>query len=227
MEIYYYYFDKSMRFIVLVGLIACLLTQSYCSLGVDVSQLFQTSTYQCMKSNGYSFVIIRGYCSYGGVDANVVHNLANAKAAGLITDIYMFPCRGKSGTAQVDQMMAAIAGNTYGMVWVDVETNPSSGCGWTSDHNANCAFLTEIINHIKSKGKTPGIYATRYMWQTIFGSFTACGGVASQQLWYAHYDNSPSFSDFAAFGGWTKPHIKQFQGDVTLCGAGVDKNYYP
>ena len=65
------------------------------------------------------------------------------------------------------------------------------------------------------------------MWQTIFGSLTACPSVASQQLWYAHYDNSPSFSDFAAFGGWTKPNIKQFQGDTTLCGAGVDKNFYP
>jgi hypothetical protein len=64
------------------------------------------------------------------------------------------------------------------------------------------------------------------MWQSIFGSFTACPSVASQQLWYAHYDNSASFSDFAAFGGWTKPAIKQFQGDTTLCGAGVDKNFY-
>jgi hypothetical protein len=64
-------------------------------LGVDVSQLFPTSTYQCMKSNGYTFAIIRGYCSYGGPDHNAVQNLNNARAAGLITDIYMFPCRGK------------------------------------------------------------------------------------------------------------------------------------
>lgn len=81
------------------------------------------------------------------------------------------------------------------------------------------------MNHIKSKGKTVGIYASRYMWQTIFGSFTACTGVSSQQLWYAHYDNSASFSDFSAFGGWKSPHMKQYEGDVTLCGAGVDKNY--
>jgi GH25 family lysozyme M1 (1,4-beta-N-acetylmuramidase) len=109
--------------------------------GVDVSQLFSTSTYQCMKSNGYTFAIIRGYCSYGGVDPNVVHNLNNAKAAGLATDIYMFPCRGKSPTGQVDQMMSAIAANLYGTVWVDVETNPSAGCGWTTNHTANCNFL--------------------------------------------------------------------------------------
>jgi len=210
-----------------IVLLLLLLVPSLCVLGVDVSQLFSTSTYQCMKSNGYEFAIIRGYCSYGGPDGNVVQNLNNAKAAGMITDIYMFPCRSKSGTSQVDQMISAIPSNLYGMVWVDVETNPSPGCGWGSDYNGNCAFLTEIINRIKSHGKVPAIYATRYMWQTIFGSFTGCPSVASQQLWYAHYDNNPSFSDFQSFGGWGKPAIKQFQGDVTLCGAGVDKNYYP
>jgi hypothetical protein len=203
-----------------------LVVSSLCTLGVDVSQLFSTSTYQCMKNNGYSFAIIRGYCSYGGVDGNIVNNLNNARAAGLITDIYMFPCRGKSASAQVDQMMAAIPANLYGMIWIDVETNPSSGCGWGADHAGNCNFLTETINRIKSHGKVPAIYASRYMWQTIMGSFSACPSVASQKLWYAHYDGSPSFSDFVAFGGWTKPAIKQFQGDTTLCGAGVDKNFY-
>ncbi len=112
-----------------------------CVLGVDVSQLFSTSTYQCMKSNGYSFVILRAYCSYGGLDHNAVQNLNNARAAGMITDIYMFPCRGKSATAQVDELMNSVPANLYGMIWIDVETNPSSGCGWSGDGNSNCAFV--------------------------------------------------------------------------------------
>jgi len=32
----------------------------------------------------------------------------------------MFPCRGKSASAQVDQMMSNIPGNLYGMIWIDV-----------------------------------------------------------------------------------------------------------
>jgi len=64
------------------------------------------------------------------------------------------------------------------------------------------------------------------MWGSIFGSYTACPSVASQKLWYPHYDNSASFSDFQAFGGWTKPTIKQFLGTTALCGASVDKNFY-
>jgi GH25 family lysozyme M1 (1,4-beta-N-acetylmuramidase) len=85
--------------------------------------------------------------------------------------------------------------------------------------------LSDVVNRVKSHGKNVGIYASRYMWQSIFGSFTSCSSVGSHPLWYAHYDNSPSFSDFQSFGGWTKPHAKQYQGDTTLCGAGVDKNY--
>ena len=43
---------------------------------------------------------------------------------------------------------------------------------------------------------------------------------------YAHYDDNPSFSDFSPFGGWNKPSIKQYAGDKTECGVGVDLNYY-
>jgi hypothetical protein len=106
---------------IFISLIVCILIyQSNSYLGVDVSQLFPTSAFQCLKSNGYSFAIIRGYCSFGGPDSNAVQSLKNAKAAGLITDIYMFPCRGKSAAAQVDEMVAHIDGSLYGMVWIDV-----------------------------------------------------------------------------------------------------------
>lgn len=65
------------------------------------------------------------------------------------------------------------------------------------------------------------------MWAQIFASKTACPSVGWVPLWYAHYDKSQSFSDFTSFGGWSKPTIKQFEQferDVTVCGADVDKN---
>jgi GH25 family lysozyme M1 (1,4-beta-N-acetylmuramidase) len=196
--------------------------------GVDVSQPFSSATYQCMKNNGMTFAVIRGYCSYGGIDSHAVAGLTAAKSVGLITDIYMFPCRSKSATAQVNEMMAGISNNLFGMVWLDIETNPSTGCSWSGhDSASNCAYVQELISAIKAKGKNPGIYSSLYMWETIFGSRSACPSVASQPLWYAHYDNNPSFSDFSSFGGWSKPNVKQYQGDTTLCGAGVDLNFYP
>ena len=83
-------------------LLCCFATPVLTVLGVDVSQLFPTSTYQCIKKAGHSFAIPRGYRSYGSVDPNIINNLKNANEAGLIADMYMFHCRGKSGSAQVD-----------------------------------------------------------------------------------------------------------------------------
>lgn len=74
---------------------------SSCSLGVDLSQLYSQSVFECIKKDGFSFAIIRGYCSFGGIDHNAVQSLTHAKDAGLTTHIYMFPCRGKSAAAQV------------------------------------------------------------------------------------------------------------------------------
>ena len=91
-----------MKIILSILSIGFLIVATNCVLGVDVSQPFSTSTFQCMKSNGYQFAIVRGYCSYGGVDSHAAQTLTNAKSAGMITDMYMFPCRGKSATSQVD-----------------------------------------------------------------------------------------------------------------------------
>lgn len=96
-----------------------------------------------MKKNGYTFVIPRGYCSYGGLDHNAVQSLTNAKSAGLQTDVYMFPCRGKSANTQADELVNGIKASLYERIWIDVETNPSSGCSWAShDHTSNCQWLT-------------------------------------------------------------------------------------
>ena len=79
---------------------------------------------------------------------------------------------------------------------------------------------------MKDNGKVPGIYASYYMWESIMGTAKSCPDVAGTQLWYAHYDNKQTFSDYAPFGGWTKPAIKQYKGDTTLCSFGVDLDYY-
>lgn len=85
------------------------------TVGVDLSTLASTSTYSCMKSNGMNFAIPRAYCSYGGVDANGKTNVANAKAAGIqYVDVYMFPCRSKSATDQVNQLVNALGASMDG-----------------------------------------------------------------------------------------------------------------
>ena len=80
-------------------LAALTISTSLATKGVDYSTLQSVATHQCWKNNGMSFAIPRAYCSYGGIDANGIANVNNARAAGIpYVDIYMFPCRGKSAT---------------------------------------------------------------------------------------------------------------------------------
>jgi GH25 family lysozyme M1 (1,4-beta-N-acetylmuramidase) len=68
-----------------------------------------------------------------------------------------------------------------------------------------------------------GIYASKSQWTSIM-----CGnaGFSHYPLWYPHYDNNPSFSDFAAFAGWARPAIKQYTGTTAICGTELDNNFY-
>lgn len=53
-------------------------------------------------------------------------------------------------------------------------------------------------------------------------------GFESLPLWWARYDGQETwYNDWQAFGCWSKPTVKQYQGTTSLCGAGVDLNWYP
>jgi GH25 family lysozyme M1 (1,4-beta-N-acetylmuramidase) len=192
---------------------------SYATLGVDVSQ--PTSVFSCLKSSGYQFAIVRGYQSNGQVDSNAVNTIKNARNAGFqYVDVYAFPCVSCGNAAgQASTLINALKGSSYGTIWLDVESY-----SWSSNLSTNQAFITSYVNSAKSQGKAVGIYSSYYNWQSIVG--LSWSGVSNLPLWYAHYDNSPSFSDFTPFGGWSKPAMKQYAGDKTVCGAGVDLNYY-
>jgi GH25 family lysozyme M1 (1,4-beta-N-acetylmuramidase) len=203
----------------LISLILLLSVPSLATYGVDVSQY--TNVFSCLVQNGYTFSIIRGYMSSGYVDPNVVSNINNAWNGGMSNvDVYLFPCVPCGNPAtQASNLVSALNGVNYGMIWVDVETY-----AWSSSLSANQNFILTMVNALQSAGANVGIYSSYYNWQSIVG--LSWSGVSSLPLWYAHYDNNPSFSDFVAFGGWTSPAIKQYAGDATVCGAGVDLNFY-
>lgn len=48
------------------------------------------------------------------------------------------------------------------------------------------------------------------MWIEILGDRAACPYMTDVPLWYAHYDNKQTLDDYAEFGGWKTPSIKQF-----------------
>ncbi len=85
-----------------------LISLGVCSLGFDFAGAYQTSTLECLKNQSLSFVIVRGFHSYGSIDKAAAQTLINAKSIGLETDIYMFPCRGKDAAAQVDELIQGL-----------------------------------------------------------------------------------------------------------------------
>ena len=166
-------------------------------------------------------------CSYGGFDSNVVGSIANMWSAGFAhVDSYMFPCAGQDATAQVNSFVSQLSSNgvQYGMIWFDIETNTSDGCGW-SDPADNCNYMQALVNAANANGVNYGIYASAYMWGSIMGDGCTVGG--SNPLWYAHYDGDAGFDDFSPFGGWSTPAMKQYTGTSNLCGFGVDNDWYP
>jgi len=197
------------------------------SYGVDVSTTITTSAASCFKSSGISYVVPRGYKSTGAVDTQVCSSLKNAQSAGIATrDVYLFPCPtcSKSASSQMSELVSYLKSNCAsawsGRVWLDIEGTQY----WTSSTSSNQAWYKQLKDSCATYGVRCGVYSSYYQWQGIFGSTSFKYG-NELPLWYAHYDNSASFSDFSSFGGWTSPHAKQYQGDVTLCSMGVDRDY--
>ena len=187
-----------------------------------------SSAWSCAVQAGWSFMVVRSYCSYGAPDPNALPTLQAAKAGGVTyTDVYHFPCAGSSASQQVQDDVNAVGSGNFGTLWFDIETNPSSGCGW-SDASTNCDFLQQMISAGQSLGISMGVYSSSYMWSSIMGDSCTAGADSGLPLWYAHYDGSRSFSDFSSFGGWTSPTMKQYSDASSIgsgCGISADADY--
>jgi hypothetical protein len=190
-----------------------------------------------MVESGYKFLIIRAwFCVNGGVDRAAITTHNNLRAAGMKhIGFYIFPCVGRAScptaALQVKGVADLIAQNNLqaDSVWLDIEGGGS--CPW-STVAANKQFYVDFLNAAKATWPDRyGVYSSRYMWETLFGSRSWTNpGDSSVKLWYAHYDHMPSFSTFLTFSSWpttASPYAKQYTGDTSVCGFNVDLNYAP
>lgn len=193
--------------------------------GFDASQPISLATANCLKSAGFSFGVVRAWLSYGAADTHASASVANLNAAGFTPDVYLFPCgSGKySGATQATGLLNNLGSSHYGRVWLDIETNPSSGCAWTTNHVSNCNMVKSMISTLQAKGRSIGIYSSSYMWSTIMG--TSCN-IATDAIptWFATYDGSNTCSGWRPYGGWSKALWKQWNGSGSACGLGIDQN---
>ena len=224
-----------------------LLGTAFSYTGVDLSQPCSTSGFSCMKSNGVSFAIVRVYQSNGKVDPNGANTINAAWAGGMShVDGYIFPCfscgnpEGQMdaainslgaanlkhiprtpGTNDTMEIKPEELGTSYGMLWLDIEGTSY----WGSDPAANVNFISAMAAEGQRRGISLGVYTSASQWNPITGGSTILGNLP---LWYPHYESppNPSYSDWKPFGGWSSPAIKQYSNTETLCGCGVDRNFY-
>lgn len=193
--------------------------------GVDVSQPTSVEAFQCLKENGYSFAVVRSYCSSGHTDANAVQTISNAWKGGMNNvDSYIFPCPTcgtPSAEQQVQDTVNSLKGVETGMLWLDIEGQQY----WHSDYKSNIDFIHQLVDAGKALNVTLGMYTSKNSWSTIAGTNS---DFSFLPLWYPHYENTPNptYSDFVSFGGWTTPNVKQYAGTTSVCGASVDLNAY-
>ena len=167
---------------------------------------------------------VRAYQSNGRTDSNAAGTIKAAKAAGIsAVSAYIFPCVSCGNAAgQVQDTVSYLvsAGAKPDMYWYDVEQY-----NWSSNLASNQAFIQAMVDEGKKLGIRAGIYTNYYNWEAIVGLSWSYPSSKGLPLWYAHYDNSASFSDYSSFGGWKTPAVKQYEGDKTSCGVGIDYDY--
>lgn len=202
-------------------------------LGVDVSAPVSAATFACLsQQHNITFAIARAYRSVGSPDAAAPETLRAARAAGITAlGAYHFPAMHVDPTQQVRDSVAALrsaGAPPLDMYWLDIEAY-----AWPANVTANLDFIVALKNAAEGLGLRVGMYSGHHSWPSITGDSHA---LSALPLWYAHYERpaNPSFSDYGTahysgspYGGWTHPHMKQFDGDAKLCGADVDVNWLP
>jgi len=183
--------------------------------------------FPCFASKGKDFAIIEAIQGGYGPTTSIAYCASQAHLAGLAVSLYAFMCPNCRGNNPPATVAAALVNNlknkgvNYTYMYIDVEQ--CSGC-WNS-YAANVAFLKQVISGAQSAGARIAIYSNAYEWGAVTGGDTS---FSQYPLWYAHYDGNPSFSDFAPFGGWTAPHMKQYNDHSDVgCYNAVDVNWYP
>ena len=204
-------------------------------IGVDLSTLTSVATWKCLMQPGGQGPIHMGvpriYTSTNKIDHNGLQSASNAHEAGVEhVGGYIFPSvPSGDGKEQVQKAVDAyhqmmVDGGYQGetTIWLDVERR-----AWDTDLSKNQQFIKDMMSAELPSDFKFGIYSNYYNWQDIVGLGWSYPAEKGLPLWYAHYDNDPHFTDFKPFGGWSVPFMKQYEGDHTSCGQGIDYDYYP
>jgi len=217
------------KIILLILVVVLLYQSSATSLGVSLVGPLTKTAFSCLKQQGYTRAMIRAFeisTFPGAIDTNATQTLINAKAAGLVTSIYVVLCRTTDPAAIRHQLIDVFNGidfHLYNWAWLKVEPNTTPGCTWEGyTQIENCNFILTCINVWVSFGIPVGVFTTYNIWEKYIGSTCPTAGLRTFYVWYAdytttgHVNTTQSFDDFKPFGGWGYPWLKQIGGNITV-----------
>jgi hypothetical protein len=184
------------------------------------------STWRCMRTQGnYTIAILEGWNGGRGMRTDIGAQVGYAWNAGMHkVELYSFMCPRCGNTVEsVAQLAHEMNAAMVKKVWLDIED--CTGC-W-NDAASNVAYIGSLADAFEKAGIKVGIYTSTGEWAQVTGN---TGKFSDKDLWYAHYDGNPSFSDFhhGYIGGWSSPTMKQFADSANnACGTSVDRDWQP
>ncbi|TMS34175.1 hypothetical protein L596_001814 [Steinernema carpocapsae] len=215
-----------MKFLCALAIVALCVQSIAATTGIDAIQEISVNGFHCLRNEGYKFFIGRVWTSTGHFDLTGMNNIKRAREAGVkYVDGYLFPCLRVacgSGNAQVQKTINKLRqeGSKIGTLWLDVER-----LAWPANEAHNRQFILDMASEAQRMGVTVGVYSNYNNWQAIVGA--SWSGVSHLPLWWADYNGHQNYRGFKAFGGWSKPAMHQYAGNVgTSCGYNVDLTWY-
>lgn len=207
------------------ALLILLAVPTYSLVGIDTSPLITSqSTFDCIKAAGYQFSNVRAFTLEGvDLDLSVKDTLIYSQKAGLRTDLFIRPCRGKSAKNQIDVVVLVVAEQYYDKLWLYLMENPNTGCKWGNDYKSNCEYVKTMLAQVKYFHQESGIYTSAEFYKQIFGSYQC--DLSEVPLIYAEPNGSPSFDGYKQIGNWVTPYGKMFQSNQYACGVTINKIY--
>ena len=191
--------------------LVCLLTEVYATKGLTVKH--RVPDFECLKKEGYSFIVPRSFISIGMIDPNVIHNLEGASKANMKADIYVKPCFNcpNPPEKQIEQIIKTLPA-TYRKMWIIVYLSDR----WNKDRSKNCYTLRLMIQEAINQGKKVGIATNINNWYAVMGG--ACEFVEYiPELWLLLPDGKEETPNFERFGGMKDPVMKEMRVLDKIC----------
>ena len=216
-----------MKSVFALALLAATASAGYVK-GVDCAYAYPQESWDCLKSKGYDFAVIRCYRSVGKPDDACAESVLKARKAGMSPiDLYFFPDRDTDAAEQMKTFKAHVDEKniTFDHLWLDIEMKNEY---WFSDTTKNRNFFTTLANTgVELFGeKLAGVYTNKNGWTSIMGDWS---GGSQFKIWWAYWvSETQTWDAWTDFCGWTKEDLvyKQYTGGKTICDMSVDQDSY-